>query len=170
MEVWDGYRADGTLAGVDLIRGEKIPKGLYHIVCDVLARHKDGDYLVMRRDIHKDIHPGEWESTAGGSALKGEDAVACAKRELLEETGITAGELTEVYSEVYDNKQVIFHCYVCEVDCDRASVTLQEGETMDYKWLTEAEFIDFVNSDEMMQGLKRRYEGWLRGMGYLKES
>ena len=26
MEIWDGYLIDGSLAGVDLIRGDKIPK------------------------------------------------------------------------------------------------------------------------------------------------
>ena len=29
MEIWDAYKEDETLAGIDLIRGEKIPKGLY---------------------------------------------------------------------------------------------------------------------------------------------
>lgn len=168
MEIWDGYREDGTLAGVDLIRDEEIPAGLYHLVCDILVRHKDGDYLLMLRDYNKDIHPGEWESTAGGSALKGENALQCARRELQEETGLIAGELTEVHYEVYHERNALFYCYVCEVDCDKASVTLQEGETIDYKWLSEREFIDFVNSGQMMQGLRRRYDGWLRSMGYLQ--
>ena len=168
MEIWDAYRADGSLAGMDLIRGREIPEGLYHMVCDVLVRHRDGDYLLMQRDYHKDIHPGEWESTAGGSAIKGENAVQCARRELLEETGLTALDLTEVYFEVFDAKHVLFHCYVCEVDCDKDAVTLQEGETIDHKWLSEKEFIEFVNSGRMMQGLRRRYDGWLREMRYVE--
>ena len=28
MEIWDGYTADGTLAGRDLVRGEPIPEGI----------------------------------------------------------------------------------------------------------------------------------------------
>lgn len=168
MEIWDAYLEDGTLAGKDLIRGEAIPQGLYHLVCDILVRHKDGDYLLMLRDYNKDIHPGEWESTAGGSALKGENAEECAKRELREETGLAADLMTEIYYEVYHERQVLFHCYVCEVDCDKSSVTLQEGETIDYKWISEEEFIDFVNSDQIMKGLKRRYSGWFRQMGYLR--
>lgn len=50
MEIWDGYFKDGTLADQDLIRGELIPKGLHHLVCDILVRHIDGDYLLMQRD------------------------------------------------------------------------------------------------------------------------
>ena len=28
MELWDGYRKDGTLAEIDLVRGEPVPEGL----------------------------------------------------------------------------------------------------------------------------------------------
>ena len=88
MEIWDGYLKDGSLAGVDLIRGEKIPSGLYHLVSEVLVRHIDGDYLLMQRDYCKHNYGGYYEASAGGSALKGEDKLTCAKRELQEETGI----------------------------------------------------------------------------------
>ena len=55
MEIWDGYLNDGTLANQDLVRGEPIPKGLYHLVSEILVRHVDGDYLLTRRDIRKNI-------------------------------------------------------------------------------------------------------------------
>ena len=50
MELWDGYCLDGTLADHDLVRGEPIPQGLYHLVCEILVRHIDGHYLLMQRD------------------------------------------------------------------------------------------------------------------------
>ena len=53
MEIWDAYRADGSLAGCDLVRGEPIPPGLFHLVSEVLARHTDGGYLLMQRDWRK---------------------------------------------------------------------------------------------------------------------
>ena len=90
MELWDGYLVDGTLAGRDLVRGEPIPQGLYHLVSEILVRHVDGDYLLMQRDPRKPNYGGYYEATAGGSALKGEDKITCAMRELLEETGVTA--------------------------------------------------------------------------------
>ena len=88
-ELWDGRNRDGSLSGVTLVRGEKIPEGQYHLVCEILVRHADGDYLLMRRDERKAAYPGWWEATAGGSALCGEDALGCARRELREETGLT---------------------------------------------------------------------------------
>lgn len=66
MEIWDGYYKDGTLANVDLIRGESVPNGLYHLVCEVLVRHTDGDFLLMQRDFNKEMYAGFYEATAGG--------------------------------------------------------------------------------------------------------
>lgn len=96
MEIWDGYWEDGSLANIDLVRGEPIPNGIYHMVCEILVRHTDGDYLLMQRDFRKSNFGGYYEATAGGSALKGEDKITCAKRELFEETGIEANSLEEI--------------------------------------------------------------------------
>ena len=95
MERWDAYDADfHRVEGKSLVRGEPIPDGLYHIVCDVLVRHTDGSYLLMLRDPRKHSG-GMWEASAGGSALQGEAPMACAVRELREETGL-CGRMTEV--------------------------------------------------------------------------
>ena len=165
-EIWDGYRADGSLAGVDLVRGEPIPEGLYHLVCDILVRHTDGDYLLMQRSRLKPNYAGWYEATAGGSALKGEDALTCARRELQEETGIQADSLTELGSCVV--KDTIYRQYLCLTSCHKEAVTLQPGETEGWKWMSEAEFIAFIHSGEMIPGQKRRYEGYFRRMKYVQ--
>jgi hypothetical protein len=36
MEIWDAYNEDGSLVGRDLIRGDKIPDGLFHLVSEVM--------------------------------------------------------------------------------------------------------------------------------------
>lgn len=41
LEIWDAYLLDGYLANQDLVRGESIPKGLYHLVSEILVRHID---------------------------------------------------------------------------------------------------------------------------------
>lgn len=168
MEIWDGYYRDGSLANVDLIRGEKGPDGIYHLVCEVLVRHVDGDYLLMQRSFEKPNHGGDFEATAGGSALKGEDKLACVKRELYEETGIVAEDIKELARVVRDENHSIFYTYLCVTDCDKTSVQLQEGETIAYKWVSEEEFIRFVNSGEMIETQKRRYEKYFKEMGYIR--
>ena len=57
MEIWDGYNPDGTLAGIDLVRGEPIPEGIYFMTVEILVRHTDGDYLLMQRDHTKLLFP-----------------------------------------------------------------------------------------------------------------
>ena len=165
MEIWDGYLKDGTLANRDLVRGEPIPKGLYHLVSEILIRHTDGDYLLMKRDTRKPNHGGYYEATAGGSALKGEDRLTCAKREVFEETGITAENITEIGR--YTSHDTIYYNYLCVTDCDKTSVVLQEGETIAYKWISEKEFITFINSNEMIPSQKDHYRQYFIAMDYV---
>ncbi len=166
MEIWDAYLKDGTLANRDLVRGTSIPKGLYHLVSEILVRHTDGDYLLMKRDERKPNYGGYYEATAGGSALKGEDKLACAKRELLEETGISSDNFTEMGKYVSD--ETIYYSFLCMTDCDKESISLQEGETMSYKWITEQEFIEFINSADMIDVQRERYFEFFDKMGYIR--
>ena len=166
MEIWDGYLIDGTRANQELVRGEPIPKGLYHLVSEILVRHVDGDYLLMRRDIRKQNYGGCYEATAGGAALKGESKVACAKRELLEETGISSDNFREIGQ--YISHDTIYHNFLCVTDCDKASVSIREGETMSYKWLPENAFIAFVNSAEMIDVQRARYHDYFVQLGYIR--
>ena len=167
MEIWDGYYGDGTLAGVDLVRGEPVPAGLYHLVSGVLVRHTDGDYLLMERDPSKPNFPGYYEATAGGSAQKGEDALACAKRELYEETGIADGSFTQIGRRVYEDGRIFFS-FLCRTGWDKAAIRLQAGETSAFRWVGEGEFVDFICSGKAIPAQLERYEDYFRWMGYRK--
>lgn len=76
MEIWDAYRADGSLAGCDLVRGEPIPPGLFHLVSEVLVRHTDGGYLLMQRDWRKEKYGGMFDAHGGRQRAQGGDAAA----------------------------------------------------------------------------------------------
>lgn len=165
MELWDAYLSDGTLAGVDLTRGEPVPQGLYHLVCEVLVRHIDGSYLLMRRSPSKPNWGGYFEATAGGSALKDENDLLCAQRELKEETGIEASQFEPISQSI--SEDTIYHNFLCVTNCSKASVTLQEGETTAYQWVTEAAFMAFVNSDSIIPAQKARYLDYFVKMGYV---
>lgn len=159
MEIWDAYYEDGTLAGCDLIRGQEIPEGLYHLVSEVLIRHKDGSYLLMQRDYKKPNYPGLYEASASGSALKGESALTAAKRELKEETGIIAQDFVQIYR--YKSNDTIYIGYLCVINCDKESIRLQDGETISYVWLGEVEFLKFVQSEMYVQPHRIRLNGYL---------
>lgn len=155
MELWDAYDRDGNVTGGTLIRDEAIPEGLYHLVCEALVRHTDGSYLCMQRDFRKPAYPGFWEATAGGSALKGEDALTCVRRELQEETGIACEDFTLVGRTVVPG--TIYMAYGCTVDVDKASVRLQEGETVAYRWVSEADWPVFLREERVIPAQLMRY-------------
>ncbi|MDE6293122.1 MAG: NUDIX hydrolase [Clostridiales bacterium] len=156
IEIWDAYNSHfEKIENKTLVRGEKIPDGLYHLVSDILVKHSDGTYLLMQRDLRKS-YGGMWEATAGGSALAGETPLQCAIRELLEETGIAETELTEVGRVVDNNTHSIYVEYLCITDCDKDSVTLQEGETTAYKWVSRDELLDLCD-DELITYRVQKY-------------
>ena len=135
MELWDAYDENfRRVEGKILVRGEPVPEGLFHLVCDVLVRHTDGTYLLMRRHPHK-RGGGLWEATAGGSALQGEDPLKCAERELREETGIVSHTLTELGRLVSWETRSLYVEFLCVTDVDKEAITLQEGETVEYRWV-----------------------------------
>lgn len=151
-ELWDAYNADGTKAGFDLVRGEDIPAGYKHAVAEVFVMHKDGDILLMQRDFSKPNSPGKYESGAGGSVLKDETFYEGAVRELFEETGIKASDLQEIYYKVAH--ECIYQGYLCITDIAKDEITLQEGETIGYKWVSKEEFMKVYHSDMYMKHLR----------------
>ncbi|MDR0916407.1 MAG: NUDIX domain-containing protein [Oscillospiraceae bacterium] len=154
-EIWDAYDENGELLGVELYRGEPIPDGMYHIVVEVVTFTTDGEVLVTQRDPDK-VFPLKWEIT-GGSKLKGESPIQGALRELAEETGITAreGDLRLVY--ILRGERWFYHCYAIIVDRVETVIKLQQGETVDYRWLPYEEFKRFVQSDDYAPPLRDRF-------------
>ena len=165
MEIWDGLNRDGSLADIQLIRGEAIPDGIYHLVCEVIVQHEDGEILLMKRDLDKPSFPGFLEASAGGSALAGEDKIECITRELEEETGIIASNFTEIGRYVYDDDQCIFHCFHTIVSCQKDTVTLQKSETIAYKWVTLSSFLQFILNGELIEGQVSRLQPFLQANG-----
>ncbi len=156
-ERWDAYLPDGRLAGRTLTRDEPVPAGLYHIVADVLVKHSGGDYLVMQRDFRKEGYPGKFEAGASGAILQGETPCEGALRELREETGIHTDALTFLFA-ASDLKQTLYFSYICLTDCDKQAITLQEGETISYRWLSESDFFAFTQTDDFASGPLTRWE------------
>ena len=161
MEIWDAYNKEfEKIEGMTLIRGETIPDGVYHLVSDVIVRHADGTYLLMQRDSRKHFG-GMWEATAGGSALTREGPLACAIRELREETGIESEALTEVGRVVNDHNHTLYVEFLCVTDCEKEQVTLQEGETSAFRWVTKDELVS-MKKDELVTERMQRFIGELR--------
>lgn len=159
MELWDAF--DSSFSRIEnsvLVRGEAIPEGFFHLVCDILVKHIDGTYLLMQRDYGKHLG-GMWEASAGGSAFAGEDAFRCAIRELREETGIISNHLVEIGKEISREKHSIYVEYLCITDWNKDEITLQNGETMDYKWVSREELLSLRYELAANRTLRCMFEG-----------
>lgn len=157
MELWDAYDEHfNKIEGTTLVRGEEqlIPKGVFHLVCDILVKHMDGTYLIMQRDLRKK-YGGMWEATAGGSALQGESPLECAIRELREETGIVTSQLTEVGRLVNPDTHSAYVEFLCETNWDKEDVVLQEGETVAFRWVERDELLHMKKNELVTQRMQR---------------
>ncbi len=162
MELWDAYDADGKRTGILLERGKPIPDSLYHLVAEIVVQHTDGSILIMQRDSSKNPLPGLWQASAGGSALAGETSETAARRELLEETGLTAGELVPLYRRREDVRHAFYHGYLTRYDGNKNDILLQPGETQDHRWLSPADFLAFVQTDAFISFHRDRLQDWLK--------
>ena len=168
MEIWDLYNREGEKTGQTWERTfggyKQIPEGCYHMVVDILVQHVDGSFLLTKRDMRKDVYPGYWEASAGGSALMGEEPLEAAKRELFEETGLSALNMKLVSHTFRDPSHSMFYSYLAVVDANKDSVVLQEGETVEYKWVDDRGLIEYVESDNAMKAHNDRFKDVIDGI------
>ena len=147
MEIWDAYDKNENKLGFNLYRDKPVPKNVYHLVVENYVFSRSGKVLVTQRAANKSWSL-KWENQ-GGSALKDETPIQAAIRELREETGISVDEsqLRFAYTEIREPS--IYKCFVVLIDGNE-KITLQEGETVDYKWLTYEEYLAFIKTDKFV--------------------
>ena len=160
-ELWDAYDREGNPLGFDLVRGEPIPEGVWHLVVEILSVTTDGRVLVTKRHPDK-AWGGYWEYT-GGSAVKGETSVQGALRELREETGIivSARELHPIYEDARlgnDGLNTIYHSFVVFFDPAEQTIRLQEGETTDYDLLPYEDFKQAIKEDRFAAPIRQSFQ------------
>ena len=112
-----------------------------------------GEFLLLERR----KPPGFWQSVTG-SLEWGETADACARRELIEETGITQGVLVNLqWTQVYEilpafGKKYapgvtrnLEHAFALKLK-ERVPVILSDDEHVQYRWLPPAQAIALASS------------------------
>ena len=155
MELWDAYNEKcKKLEGITLVRDEPRPAGVFHIVCEIIVRHADGEYLLMQRDARKHFG-GMWEASAGGSVIQGEDALTGAKRELFEETGIRADALKDLGRVVVPETGSIYAEFLCETAWPKHGIVLQEGETSAYRWVSRDTLVNMSDTELVTHRIQR---------------
>lgn len=126
-----------------------------------MIRHRDGDFLLTFRDSRKEMYPGCWEASAGGSALAGETPEEGARREMLEETGLEAETLERISVTRKPETRSAVYAFIAVVDCATDSVVLQEGKTVDDQWTNPSAFLRRVREGPVLAIQYPRYKPYL---------
>jgi 8-oxo-dGTP pyrophosphatase MutT (NUDIX family) len=86
-------------------------KNLRHACVVVVVRDESGRIYVHRRAESKDLYPGCYDVMAGGVLQAGEEPLACARREVEEELGVTGVELIPIGEADYADEHATYHAF-----------------------------------------------------------
>ena len=136
IELWDLFDENRKTLNRTVVRGgERFKQGEYHVIIEIWTVNSIGEILVTLRDYQKEEYPDKWENT-GGSALAGETSRTAAIRELREETGIEASEDELIFLGTAKEESAFVDMYLLKRDVRIEDIALQDGETVDAKWVT----------------------------------
>ncbi len=138
-ELWDLLDENRRPLGIVHPRGGPMPEGLYHLAAHVWARNRDGKYLLTQRCPGKS-YAGLWEYS-GGSALAGESSLQAARRELFEETGLTAAEESCRLIQSVRGGCSFSDVWLFDIDFSSEDISLQKEETSGFLLKTAEEII-----------------------------
>lgn len=141
MELNDIYDKERNLTGRTHQRGTPWQKGEYGLIVCVWVYDGKGKVLLTRRAPEKSF-AGTWENS-GGAVKAGEDSLRAIVRELYEETGIVAKP--EEFQLLCSGRDKIAHYDFYGLKrSEDTKVTLQPGETDDYRWVTYQEVEEMI--------------------------
>lgn len=119
-------------------------------VCCALI-YREGCLLAVQRHADTD-HPNQWEFP-GGKVEPGESAVACIKREIQEELGVTVWVEAFLYPVTHDygNKQIKLYPFVCSIQ--NANIDLYEHQQLVWLRHKDLDALDWQEADRELINL-----------------
>ena len=146
MELWNLYDENRNKLERIGVRGEAMQNGEFHLVASAWIYNDNKEFLISKRAPNK-RKPLKWEATTG-SALRGEDTLDAAVREIKEELGIDVKKEDAVLlgTKIRKDKECpdIFDVYIFKNNIPIESVTIQKEEVCDVKWATADEIRKIV--------------------------
>jgi isopentenyl-diphosphate delta-isomerase type 1 len=114
-EVLEIVDTDGNVTGCAPRSKVHGNPSLVHRVVHVLVFDGRGRLLLQKRSLQKDVAPGKWDTSVGGHVNPGEDLRDAARREAMEELGVSRVELQFLYRYLFSNH--IESELVCTFSC-----------------------------------------------------
>lgn len=150
MEEWDLYTCERIKTGQKVRRGEGIPQGLFRLVVHVCIFNKKGELLIQKRQIRKGSWPDLWDLSVGGHVIAGETSQQAARREVMEELGISIEfqgrrpALTPTFPNGFDD------IFVVNREVDPEQLVLQKEEVQQVCWADENRVLEMIDSREFI--------------------
>ncbi|MBI5049882.1 MAG: NUDIX domain-containing protein [Nitrospirae bacterium] len=106
---------------------------LIHRVVHALVFNENGDLLLQKRSMNKDVAPGKWDTSVGGHINYAETIEESLKREMEEELGIRICNLKFLYTYIHSNpyETELVYTYYCvyegKIDFNRDEIDEVRG-------------------------------------------
>ena len=142
MEMLALYDREGNPLNKVTKRDGALPQvapGEYWWVCDVWIVNASGEILIQRRALDRPNWPGYWCESAGGAIQAGETHEQGCARETMEEIGVRPDFERGHLAFVYTSKKAHHDVWVFRMDVPLESLTLQQEEVIDAKYVSPDE-------------------------------
>lgn len=135
---------------------------MIHRVVHVLVFNNKGELLLQKRSMDKDVAPGKWDTSVGGHVEPGEDLMAAAKREMLEELGIAANP-EYLYSYMHSNpfETELVYTFKCTHDGD---VSFNKVEIDEVRPWSIAEIENILDRGSLSDNFKHEISVYLKSI------
>lgn len=161
MEFFDVIDEQGKKTGEIVERNEAHKKGICHRVIQVWIMNSKNELLLQKRSANKDSCPNMWYVSLGGHIESNEDNQQTIIREFSEELGLDIENQIDKVKYLYTFKEVVvlnngkfidnefYDVYLLKMDLEPATLTLQEDEVSEVKFMGYNEFKQAVmNKDK----------------------
>ena len=151
MEMFDLFDNNRLPLGKQIARGTKVGvAGENRQVVHICIFNSEGKFLIQRRDINKDVWPGYWDISAGGSAKAGETTAQAASRELAEELGIKYD-----FSKIRPSFTINFingfdDFYFIKKDFKMDEFNFTDGEVKEVRWASCEDILEMIDNKKFI--------------------
>lgn len=145
-EILDLYTRGGEPTGLTIQRGDAMPAGLLHPVCDVWLVNRHGEVLIQKRSMRKAVWPGRWCCSAGGCVTHGEAPLTAALRETQEEIGLTLDPACGRLLATVPGGKALHQVWLFRQDAPLDTLTMQPEEVDALRYVTAQELARLIRS------------------------